>query len=368
MARQKFVRHIPAMLGTAYLCLCVFVAVFAYLLAPDKTRHANYQVLELAKQAPGTTAWILEIPQPGTEKNREGSFLSGWPQQSLPLALKDSNSLIWKPDQLLYVLKNGVRDSLRLSKFAISATHTSEAIQRGLLKKKKFLLGTDTYGRDLLSRILLGARVSLSVGLMAVLISLGIGIFLGLSAGYFGNDFRLGPISLPLDSIIMWFISVMWSIPTLLLALAISFVLGKGFWQLFLAIGLSIWVEVARLVRGQIMSAKENLYVEAGIALGMKDLRIMFRHILPNIVSPIIVIAVANFGSAVLIESGLSFLGIGVEVPIPTWGQMIYEGYTYIVFDYGQWLALYPGLALVGLIVSINLIGIGLRDALDVRL
>jgi peptide/nickel transport system permease protein len=160
---------------------------------------------------------------------------------------------------------------------------------------------------------------------------------------------------------------VVWSIPTLLLALAISFVLGKGFWQLFLAIGLSMWVEVARIVRGQILSLREATFAEAATALGYRPGRIMFRHLLPNVLSPIIVIAVANFGAAVLIESGLSFLGIGVEVPIPSWGRMIYEGYTYIMFENGQWLAFFPGLALILLVVSINLIGIGLRDALDVR-
>ncbi|MEL6651719.1 MAG: ABC transporter permease, partial [Bacteroidota bacterium] len=222
-----------------------------------------------------------------------------------------------------------------------------------------YWLGTDNYGRDLLSRILLGTRVSLAIGLMAVMISLLIGIFLGTLAGYFGGW---------VDSLIMWLVSVMWSIPTLLLALAIVFVLEKGFWQLFLAIGVSMWVEVARIVRGQIMSVREQAFAEAANALGYTHNRIMFRHVLPNVLSPIIVVAVANFGSAVLIESGLSFLGIGVEVPIPSWGRMIYEGYTYIVFENGKWLAFFPGLALILLVVSINLIGIGLRDALDVKL
>ncbi|MCL4148336.1 UNVERIFIED_CONTAM: hypothetical protein GTU68_043760 [Idotea baltica] len=194
---------------------------------------------------------------------------------------------------------------------------------------------------------------------MSVTISLLIGVVLGLIAGYFGGW---------VDQVIMWLVSVMWSIPTLLLALAISFVLGKGFWQLFVAIGVSMWVEVARIVRGQILSVKELSFTEAAQALGYPSPRIMFRHILPNVISPIIVIAVANFGAAVLIESGLSFLGIGVEVPIPTWGRMIYEGYTYIVFENGKWLAFFPGIALILLVVSINLIGIGLRDALDIKL
>lgn len=366
LAWKKFRRHVPAMIGTGYLLLCGFVAIFAYILAPDHTPNANFQILEFAKKPPGFQAWVLMIPQESTAPSRF-SFLLGKAPEALPLALKDTSSLEWKEESVIFTRYNGVRDSLKLDGIQLPR-NTADAMIRKLVVKKKYLFGTDTFGRDLLSRILIGARVSLSIGIMAVLISLLIGTTLGLLAGYFGDDLKVGRLKLPVDSIVMWFISVMWSVPTLLLALAVSFVLGKGFWQLFLAIGLSIWVEVARLVRGQIMSVRKNLFTEAGRALGFKDLRIMLRHILPNILSPIIVIAVANFGSAVLIESGLSFLGIGVEVPVPTWGQMIYEGYTYIVFDYGQWLAFYPGLALMALIIAVNLIGIGLRDALDVRL
>lgn len=366
LAWNKFRHHIPAMIGSGYLLLCVFVALFAYVLAPDNTRNANYQVLEFAKKPPGFEGWLLLIPQENS-KDRSSTFLYGKTPETLPLALQDTQTLHWQPNQLVFTRFNGVRDSIGKEILGDVPQNNTRAMKEGLLGKRVYRLGTDTFGRDLLSRILIGARVSLSVGIMAVLISLLIGTTMGLFAGYFGNDLQLGRFKLPIDNIIMWFISVMWSVPTLLLALAISFVLGKGFWQLFLAIGLSIWVEVARLVRGQIMSVKKNLFSEAGRALGYRDLRIMFRHILPNILSPIIVIAVANFGSAVLIESGLSFLGIGVEVPVPTWGQMIYEGYTYIVFDYGQWLAFYPGFALMALIIAVNLIGIGLRDALDVR-
>ncbi|MCI4669695.1 MAG: ABC transporter permease [Bacteroidia bacterium] len=349
------------MAGSVFLLICIFVAVFAYALAPDKSRNANFQVLEFAKKPPGFKGKVLLIPQNG--QVNKSSFFNGKESTNIPLALDMEGEIQKNGTYLLFTRYNGIADSIPLIELGGEEVDLEEYVL-----VKKYHLGTDTFGRDLLSRILIGTRVSLSIGFMAVLISLLIGTLMGLMAGYFGNDLKLGKLSIPVDGIVMWFISVMWSIPTLLLALAISFVLGKGFWQLFLAIGLSIWVEVARLVRGQIMSVKKNLYTEAGKALGYKDFRIMLRHILPNILSPIIVIAVANFGSAVLIESGLSFLGIGVEVPVPTWGQMIYEGYTYIVFDYGQWLAFYPGLALMMLIISVNLIGIGLRDALDVRL
>jgi peptide/nickel transport system permease protein len=197
--------------------------------------------------------------------------------------------------------------------------------------------------------------VSIAVGLLAALLSVFIGIIIGCVAGYFGGK---------IDNLLMWFISVVWSLPTLLLAIVLGFVMGTGFWQLMLAIALSTWVEVARMVRGQVLGIKNLQYIEATKSLAYPAWRVMFRHILPNIFSPIIVLAVANFGSAVLIESGMSFLGLGVELGVPTWGRMIYEGYTFIVFENGKWLAIFPGLALISLIISINLIGNGLRDSL----
>ena len=172
----------------------------------------------------------------------------------------------------------------------------------------------DRYGRDLLSRLLIGTRISFSIGFVAVFISLFIGIFIGAIGGYFGGK---------LDALIMWIINITWSIPTLLLVIAITLALGKGVWQVFIAVGLTMWVEVARVVRGQVITMKQQQYVEAAKALGFSDFRIIFRHILPNIMAPIIVISAANFAGAILIESGLSFLGIGAQPPTPSWGAMI---------------------------------------------
>jgi peptide/nickel transport system permease protein len=182
-----------------------------------------------------------------------------------------------------------------------------------------------------------------------------VGVFLGAIAGYYGGK---------LDALISWLINVIWSLPSLLLVIAISFALGKGFWQVFIAIGLSMWVEVARLVRGQILSIKEVEYVEAAKALGYHEFRIIFRHILPNILGPLLVMASANFASAILLEAGLSFLGFGAQPPIPTWGGMVKEHYGYIIMD-AAYLAMIPGLAIMMLVYAFNIFSSGIRDAFD---
>jgi peptide/nickel transport system permease protein len=202
-----------------------------------------------------------------------------------------------------------------------------------------------------------GVRVSLAVGLITVLISLSIGIILGAIAGYFGGK---------TDNIIMWFINVIWSMPTLLLVFGITLTLGKGFWQIFIAVGLTMWVSVARVVRGQVLALREMEYIQAAKALGLKNMRIIIRHILPNVLGPVIVIAAANFASAIIIEAGLSFLGVGIQPPTPSWGLMIKENYNFII-THNPALALAPGVAIMILVLAFNLLGNGLRDALDVR-
>src|SRR5690606_24616671 len=177
------------------------------------------------------------------------------------------------------------------------------------------------FGRDMLDRLMAGTIVSLSVGRISVLISLLLGISLGAIAGYFGGW---------IDDFITWIINVVWSIPTLLLVIAITFALGKGFVQVFIAVGLTMWVEVARVVRGQVLSLKNMEYIEASRALGYSTFRIISRHIIPNILGPVIVISAANFASAILLEAGLSFLGIGAQIPMASWGQMIKDHYAYI--------------------------------------
>ena len=360
LAWRKFQRNIPALLGLGYLCICLLVALLGYMITPDASTHANRQILELAKKPPGTKADILLLPQVLPLPEQPWYWiLAGKNPEFISIPIKDTETLFTKDGQLNYTAYSGEGVQRSLKEFGVSnPTISKSAFLDNHSTTISYLLGSDSFGRDLWSRILLGTRISLAVGILSVTISLIIGILLGTLAGYWGGW---------VDRVIMWVISVMWSMPTLLLALAISFMLGKGFWQVFVAIGLSMWVEIARIVRGQIMSVRELPFTEAARALGFRHGRIMFRHVLPNVISPIIIVAVANFGAAVLIEAGLSFLGIGVEIPIPSWGMMISEGYTYIVFSTGKWLAFFPGLALILLVMAINLIGIGLRDALDVK-
>lgn len=265
--------------------------------------------------------------------------------------LYENAGITKKGNQISFIALNG-----KLIRTTVEELR-NQVIEKNIVKKT-FFLGTDRYGRDVLSQLVIGTRVSLSVGFISVAISLLIGIFLGAIAGYFGGK---------IDALISWFINVVWAVPTLLLVIAITFALGKGFWQVFVAVGLTMWVEVARVVRGQFMSLREKEFVEAARALGYRNFRIIFKHILPNAMAPVIVISAANFASAILLEAGLSFLGIGVQPPMPSWGGMIKENYAYIILDYA-YLAILPGIAIMIMVLAFMLIGNGLRDALDVRM
>ena len=337
-----------AMAGLAVILLSILVALFSYLIAPDPTPYANRIILEIGGEKPGF----------------KQNFLLVRKQQVIPSGFL-SRIFSGSPDRFDYVPITSwkeMSDSIYAEKYIDEGLTEPVSFPRTALAEqpvvqKKFFLGTDKYGRDILSRLLIGTRVSLSVGLITVIISLTVGIVLGSIAGYFRGR---------ADDWIMWLINVIWSIPTLLLVFAITLLLGKGFWQIFIAVGLTMWVNVARLVRGQMLAARELQYVEAGRALGYSDFRIISRHILPNILGPILVIAASNFASAIVIEAGLSFLGIGVQPPQPSWGLMIKENYNFIITQ-NPMLALAPGFAIMLLVLAFNLLGNGLRDALNVR-
>ena len=353
LALHKFKKNFWGVLSLGYILLCGLIALFAYFIAPDASRNANQMHLSIHSKAPGFETTILTIPS-------DLSNSQGWlSKRFLGEQLNDTeiaiDSYILTNEGIRYIPYTG--DDIDGMIKDIEVDGDVAAFAKANISQKTFLLGSDKYGRDLLSRMLIGARISFSIGFVAVFLSLIIGLLMGSLAGYYGGK---------VDTAIMWVINVTWSIPTLLLVIAITLTLGKGFWQVFIAVGLTMWVEVARVVRGQVMGVKKMQYVTAARALGFTDYRIISGHILPNIMAPLIVICAANFAGAILIESGLSFLGIGAQPPTPSWGGMIKDHYSYIILG-KPYLAIIPGVAIMLLVMAFMLVGNALRDALDVK-
>lgn len=394
-AVRRLSKNKPAVFGMVMIGLATLFALLGYLIAPDSSPNVNEQIVEVALKNPGFKVSILQV-----RKNQEivdqGIFKTMLFGQPNPYKQVPINQFVFRGDSLevelyagensdsgqlnkgksvqyhltdiVFPLKNGQASLVNKNGFIsfidekeerqqISVKELKSKIERNHIVNRNFYLGTDRYGRSMLSRLILGVRVSLMVGFIAVFISLTIGILLGAIAGYFGGR---------TDDLIMLLINTVWSIPTLLLVFAIVLALGRGIGIIFLAVGLTMWVDVARIVRGQVLGLKEIQFVEAAQSMGFSTWRILRRHILPNILGPVMVIAAANFATAILIEAGLSYLGFGIQPPTPSWGTMLNENYGYAIGG-KPFLALVPAMAIMLMVLAFNLVGNGLRDALDVK-
>ena len=378
------------MLGLGILAFCTIIAILGALIRPDQTKDCVQRIEEIEFQPPGFETIILRerldqyVEEPGvsgmmffggtdlkyknyaiTSYEFDGPYIkfmlfndrgleSDFQVKHLaailyPLDYK--NQYITTEDSVTFI-------ALGEGKIQRSIADMQREVKEEHIFERTYWLGTAQGGRDMLSMIMASLIVSLMVGLIAVFISLTIGISMGAIAGYFRGW---------VDDLIMYIINVIWSIPTLLIVIAISLAIGKGYEAVFMAVGLTLWVDVARLVRGQVMSVREKEFIEASRALGYNSFRIIVGHVLPNVLGPIIVIAAANFAYAILIESGLSYLGIGTQPPQPSLGGLVTTYKDYVTNDGQAYLAILPGVTIVILVLAFMLIGNGVRDALDNR-
>lgn len=339
--------------GLLFIIFTALMSLFAYVLIGDQSPNANNQKAEIALKNPGfhSVGILLKNKRYEGEKGFFNSLIFG-----------AERPYDWYPVKSAEVVPEGIEVTTHYDQQKIIPTielylpFDSRELDPHL-KNRKFWLGTDRYGRSISSRLILGIRISLLVGFLAVVISLGVGVFIGGIGGYFGGW---------IDRTVMYLINVMWSIPTLLLVFAIVLAFGRGLGIIFLAVGLTMWVDVARIVRGQVKKIKEEQFVQAAKSIGVKEFRILFRHILPNIIGPILVIGAANFATAILIEAGLSYLGFGVRPPTPSIGNMLNEHYGYAITGKPA-LALVPAITIMLMVLSFNLLGSGLRDVFDVK-
>jgi peptide/nickel transport system permease protein len=324
------------------LSVCLFfilVGILGYGISVDNSPNANQIMPEWSSKSLNSTVYYVQFKR--LEPRKWYFWVSGDGTQGEILSVKPNT---------YKVEKNGI---VRFTneKTGLQTRIAANLLEPGL-KVRKFRLGSDHFGRDIYSRLVIGSRISLSIGFFAMLISLIIGILIGLLSGYFGGK---------LDVFFTWLITVFWSVPTLLIALGLSAFLGKGFFQVLIATGLSSWVEVARVVRGQTMQLRKREFILSAQITGFSHFRIMFKHILPNLFGTLTVLATTNFAAAILLEAGLSFLGLGVSPTTPSWGMMVKDNLGYLVMG-KPYLAIIPGLAIMLLVMAFNLMTMGLKN------
>ena len=397
--KKRLLNNKPAMAGLLLIIVSIVLALLGYLIMPDNTPNANDSAPQIKKRPPvfrvsllrerrnqevkkvgffeklisgqeseysitpivnyriDENKMIVYIRMFGDETNEQkksivDAVLPLYIGRSFKIDPEGENFGNYEMDGDMVTYLDINEQAMKVSKKDLLARFNAECIEH-----RTYWLGTDMQGRDMLSRLLFGIRISLSIGFISVLISFFVGLTLGAMAGFFGGK---------VDAFIMWVMTVVWSIPSIMLVIAISLALGsRGIWVAFVAVGLTTWVEISRVVRGQILGVKQKLFVEAARSLGISNRRIIINHILPNILGPLIVIMASNFASAILTEAGLSFLGLGVQPPMPSWGSMINEGFAVIGSSDSFHLIFYPSISICLLVLAFNLFGNGLRDAYD---
>jgi len=393
--KKRLFRNKPAVFGLVVIILAHIIAALGYLIMPDSTPNANDGDVQIQKKPMFFSVLVLKI-----RKNQEVEQVSffkkiynGQESQYTIVPIKDdyqirNDSIFFKPDgtkgdkmigecliKCVRPMFIGASDKLGAPVHYITTEDSiayldpdelivwvskkdlEKEFLNNNIERRTYWLGTDKSGRDILSRLLFGTRISLSIGFISVMISLIVGVTFGSLAGFFGGR---------IDAFIQWIMTIVWSIPSIMLVISISLALqSKGIWVAFLAVGLTMWVDIARVVRGEILSIKQKPFIESAHAFGFSDTRIIFFHILPNIVGIMIVYSTSNFATAILVEAGLSFLGLGVQPPTPSWGMMINEGFHSLGTKDSTHLVLLPSIAISILVLAFNLFGNGLRDAYD---
>lgn len=345
---KRFIGNKSAVVAALYLMASILLAIFGYAVAPDNAPDANTQLSATTHAHPGTTVHLLALkpiqqqPPSGCIKRLlNGTPLPYTPVVIAPESLRMSNDSIWVApvDQ--------PSAAFAVHQAALWNKHRPVVV-------RTFWLGSDAYGRCILSRLILGFRVSLSVGTLAVGVALVIGVCMGALGGYAGGR---------TDDVVMLVLNVVWSVPTLLLVFAVVMALGRSVWVVFVAVGLTLWVDVARLVRGQMISLRNQPFAEAAYNLGLPPWRIILQHLMPNLIGPLLVVLSGCFATAILLESGLSYLGFGVQPPTPSWGSLLNENYGLALT--GQWIpALAPALTIALTVWAFYALGDGIKACL----
>jgi len=382
--RKRLFANKPAMFGLTVIIISHLIVALGYTIMPDNTPNVNNGSEIISKKTPGFKTKILKI-RLNREVEQRNFFERMYQGQENPYSETPISSYRIEADSVYFTIGKEPQEQAHFLLHAVKALSIGEGsvsqkngeytfvdvmgeahtitleelvseFEQNNIEERTYYLGTDLSGRDMLSMLLFGLRISLSIGFISVMISLLLGVSLGALAGFFGGT---------IDALVSWLMTVVWSVPSIMLVIAISMALGKGIWVAFVAVGLTMWVEIARVVRGEIMALKQKLYIEAAQAFGMSSFYIIYRHILPNLVGSLIVITTSIFASAILVEAGLSFLGLGVQPPTPSWGMMISAG-SENMFRPNSWhLVFLPSFCISLLVLSFNLLGNGLRDAYD---